>query len=252
MPAAMTSCPGVLALELIPEGAPGALSLALESAPLLGDAIANDLARLLPGVETLGLALAAALYDPAQLLRPGWPVHAELARMHQQAQRGGWMPAVTSFGATAGRMAAPVLEPDPRLIGSPLLLVPFVLVGHSADAAEVGAQMERDFEEKGLAEAATAILLNQAFSIKVEHARYLTLNDLCALTALQYEHAGLAPIWAIIECALLSPQRDERATLDDGTELHYRDGQVAIDGDADGLGYRRAAAILMAHGMAVA
>ena len=251
MPAALTSCPGVLALELIPEGAPGALSLPLESAPLLGDALANDLARLLPGVETMGLAVSAALYDPAQLLRPGWPVHAELARMHQQAQRGGWMPAVTSFGATAGRMATPVLEPDPRLIGAPLLLIPFVLVGHAADAQQVGALMERDFEEQGLADAASAILLNQAFSIRVEHARYLTLNDLCALTAMQYEHAGLAPIWAIIECALLSPHGEERQTLDDGTVLHYRERQVVMTGDEDGLGYRRAMAILMAHGLDV-
>lgn len=249
MPAVLTSCPGVLALELIPEGAPGALRLPLESAPLLGDAVANDLARLLPGVETMGLAVAGALYDQAQLLRPGWPVHAELARMHQQVPRGGWMPAVTCFGATAGRMAAPALEPDPRLLGSPLLLIPFVLVGHSADAMQVGARMERDFEEQGLAEAATAILLNQAFSIRIEHARYLTLNDLCALTALQYEHAGLTPIWTIIECALLSPEREERSVDDNGLQLHYRDRTVAIKGDAQGIGYRRAAAIFEAHGI---
>ncbi len=183
MAAVLTSCPAVLALELVPEGTPSALRLPLESAPLLGDAIANDLARLIPGVETMGLAVSAALYDQAQILRPGWPIHAELARMHQQAQRGGWAPAITSFGASAGRMAAPVLEPDARLIGSPLLLVPFVLVGHAADAKQVGAQMERDFEEKGLADSNTALLLNEAFSIRVEHARYLTHHDLCALTA---------------------------------------------------------------------
>ena len=47
---ALTSCPAVLAIELVPEGAPQALSLALESAHLLGEHIANDLARLLPGV----------------------------------------------------------------------------------------------------------------------------------------------------------------------------------------------------------
>lgn len=249
MPAVLTSCPAVLALELVPEGAPTSLRLPLESAPLLGDVIANDLARLLPGVETLGLAVAAALYDQAQILRPGWPIHAELARMHQQAQRGGWMPTITSFGASAGRMAAEVLEPDARLIGSPLLLVPFVLVGHHADAEQVGAAMERDFEEKGLADSKTALFVNEAFSIKVEHARYLTHHDLCALTAMQYEHAGFAPIWSILECALLSPEREERVTLDDGVTLHYRDGQVAISGDTQSLAARQARAILSAHGI---
>jgi hypothetical protein len=246
----LTSRPAVLAIELVPEGAPTALSLPLESAHLLGEHIGNDLARLLPGVETLGLAVAAAMYDPAQVLRPGWPMHAELARMHQQAQRGGWMPAITSFGASAGRMAAPVLEPDARLIGSPLLLVPFVLVGHAHDAEQVGALMERDFEEKGLADSATSLFLNEAFSIRAEHVRYLTLHDLCALTAMQYDHAGFAALWSIIECALLSPQRDERIELDGGVQIDYRAGRVAIRGDAAALAYRQAAAILTAHGLA--
>ena len=249
MSVALSSCPAVLAVELVPEDAPTALSLPLESAHLLGDAIANDLARLLPGIETMGLAVAAALYDQAQILRPGWPIHGELMRMHQQAQRGGWMPAITSFGASAGRMAAPVLEPDPRLIGSPLLLVPFTLVGHHHDAQQIGALMERDFEDKGLADSATSLFLNEAFSIRSEHARYLTCNDLCALAAMQYEHAGFAPIWSIIECALLSPQRDERVELDGDVQVDYRGGHVAVRGDAASLPFRQAAAILVAHGL---
>jgi len=249
MSVALSSCPAVLAIELVPEGAPKSLSLPLESAHLLGNTIANDLARLLPGVETMGLAVAAAMVDPAQVLRPGWPIHAELASMHQQAQRGGWMPSITSFGASAGRMAVPVLEPDPRLIGSPLLLVPFVLVGHAQDAGQVGARMERDFEEKGLADSATSLFLNEAFSIRTEHARYLTLNDLCAMTAMQYDHAGLAPIWSIIECALLSPDRDESSELEGGVRVDYRGGRVAIRGDAASIVYRQAAAILAAHGL---
>ncbi|HQW81093.1 MAG: hypothetical protein IPF83_00530 [Rhodanobacteraceae bacterium] len=249
MSAALSSCSAVLAVELVPEGAPTMLCLPLESAHLLGAAIGNDLARLLPGIETMGLAVAAALYDQAQILRPGWPIHRELMRMHQQAQRGGWMPAITSFGASAGHMATPVLEPDPRLIGSPLLLVPFTLVGHRHDVEQISALMERDFEEKGLADSATSLFLNEAFSIRSEHARYLTGNDLCALAAMQYEHVGFAPIWSIIECALLSPERDEHAVLDGGVQLHYRGGQLVMSGDAASSCYRQAAAILSAHGI---
>ena len=246
---ALTSCPAVLAIELVPEGGPTSLSLPLESAHLLGEKIANDLARLLPGVETMGLSVSAALYDVAQVLRPGWPIHAELALMHQQAQRGGWMPAITSFGASAGRMATPVLEPDARLIGSPLLLVPFVLVGHAHDAEQVSAAMERDFEEKGLADSATSLFLNEAFSIRTEHARYLTRHDLCALMAMQYEHAGFAALWSIIECALLSPGRDEAVDLDGGVHLDYRAGRLSVRGDAASPAFRQATAILAAHGL---
>ena len=246
---ALISCHAVLAVELVPEGGPKSLGLPLESAHLLGEKIGNDLARLLPGIETMGLAVSAALYDAAQVLRPGWPIHAELALMHQQAQRGSWMPAITSFGASAGRMAAPVLEPDARLIGSPLLLVPFVLVGHAHDAEQVGAAMERDFEEKGLADSATTLFLNEAFSIRTEHARYLTRNDLCALMAMQYEHAGFAALWSIIECALLSPGRDESVDLDGGVHVDYRGGRLSLRGDAASPGYRQAAAVLAAHGL---
>ena len=252
MSAALVSRPAVLAVELVPEGGPKALTLPLESAHLLGEHIGNDLARLLPGAETMGLAVAAAMYDPAQVLRPGWPIQAELARMHQQAQRGGWMPAITSFGASAGRMAAPVLEPDPRLIGSPLLLVPFALVGHGHDAEQVGAAMERDFEEKGLADSATSLFLNEAFSIRAEHVRYLTLHDLCALMSMQYDHAGFASLWSIVECALLSPGRDESVELEGGVGVDYRGGRIVIRGDATSLPYRQAAAILAAHGLTAA
>jgi hypothetical protein len=246
---ALSSLPAVLAVELVPERGPKSLSLPLESAHLLGEKIGNDLSRLLPGVETMGLAVSAALYDAAQVMRPGWPMHAELALMHQQAQRGSWMPAVTSFGASAGRMAAPVLEPDARLIGSPLLLVPFVLVGHAHDAETVGAAMERDFEEKGLADSATTLFLNEAFSIRTEHARYLTRHDLCALMAMQYEHAGFSALWSIVECALLSPDRDETVDLEGGVQADYRDGRLALRGDAASPAYRQAAAILAAHGL---
>lgn len=249
MPALLTACPALLALELKPEGAPTAFTLSMESAALLADAIANDLARLLPGVETMGLAVAAGLYDQAQILRPGWPVHGELMLMYQQAQRGDFLATIMSFGSAAGRMASELLEPDPQLVGSPLLLVPFVLVGHAMDAAQIGAQMERDFEEKGLAAAATAMLLQEAFSVQVEHARYLTHHDLCALAAMQYEHAGLEPIWRIVECALLAPQQSEQAELEDGVRLEYRDRQVLIAGDAQTLAYRQACAILGAHGL---
>ena len=116
-------------------------------------------------------------------------------------------------------------------------------------AAQIGAQMERDFEEKGLAAASTALLLNQALSIRVEHARYLTHHDLCAMTALQYAHAGLEAIWQILECALLSPEREERVALEGGASLHYRDGHIVLAGNVDHVNARQAMAILAAHGL---
>lgn len=65
--------------------------------------------------------------------------------------------------------------------------------------------------------------------MQVEHARYLTVHDLCAMTAMQYEHAGLAALWPLLEIALLSPSRE--AWLDAPPEplLHYAgNGQVRM------------------------
>ena len=80
-----------------------------------------------------------------------------------------------------------------------------------------------------MAGAGTALAMQEAFGLQVEHARYLTVHDLCALTAMQYEHAGLAPLWPLLETALLSPRRE--AWLDEAPEplLHYAgDGQVRM------------------------
>lgn len=247
----LSLCTGLLALELVPEGRPSGLSLPVESAHLLGDAITADLGRLLPGVEAMGLAVAAALYDPAQLMRPGWPLFAELARLYARTQQGAWTASVSCFGASAGRMADPALEPDASLIGSSLLLIPWVLVGADHDAARINAEMEENFSEKGLAEARTSLLLNEAFSIRVEHARYLTRLDLCAMTGMQYENAGLVELWSLIECALLSPQQTESVTTASGGRYRWQDGTVHQQSSGDPIEQRQFAAVLTAHGISI-
>ena len=55
-----------------------------------------------------------------------------------------------------------------------------------------------------MAGAQTALFAQSAFGAQIEHARYFSILDLCAMMALQYEHAGLAPLWPLLECALLS------------------------------------------------
>ena len=75
--------------------------------------------------------------------------------------------------------------------------------------------MEENLLEKGMAQAATAFFAQRAFNAPMEHARYLSLNDLLAMTAMQYEHAGIAPLWPLIESALLTPEREDKA---DGVE----------------------------------
>lgn len=197
---------GALALECSSPPLPQP-SLPRDVAAELAAHVASDLERLLPGVDQLDLAVAGAVFDPAELLRPGWPLHAALAELTARAPGERQAPRVLGFGAHAGQMPAG-LEPDPGLGEGSLRLVPFLLRGRPEVLAPVARSMEETLLDTGMAQAATALFAQQAFAGPLEHARYLSLHDLLALTQIQYEHAGLAPLWPLIETALLAPGQE--------------------------------------------
>ena len=274
---------GALALELTPGSAAARDALPQREAGELAAAIARDLAKFSAEAAALDLTTAGAHYDPVELLRPGWPIHRELDQLGARAP-GGKSPdsgRIIAFGSHQGRLPG-ALSPSPDYAGGPLRLVPWALAGAADTAREVGEACERDLMERGMAGADTALLAQEAFGLQVEHARYLTLHDLCALMAMQYDHAGLAPLWPVLETALLSPGRD--AWLDAPPEplLRYTDREARIalltpdawrarnaaPGDADGGGdadderlrrgfahyearQRQFAAVLRAHGVPV-
>ncbi|MDH5823303.1 hypothetical protein QFW77_09940 [Luteimonas sp. RD2P54] len=215
-----------LALELRPGSAAGSDALAQEQAGELGALIAADLAGFAAEATALDLVLVGAHYDPVELLRPGWPLHHELEQLSARApgERGG---RVIAFGAHQGRLPG-ALAPSPEHRGGPLRLLPLTLTGDPAVLAAVGAALEDDLMERGMAGAATALLAQETFGLQLEHVRYLTLHDLCAMTALQYEHAGLKPLWPLLETALLAP--GDEAWLDAPPEplLHYAGGEARI------------------------
>lgn len=263
-------CFGALALELSPEQASGRSVLERPEAERLAGFLARDLARLLPGVEALDGAFAAALFDPAELLRPGWPVHAALVGIAEVAPgaRGG---RVIAVGAHEGQMPSAALQPDARLEGGLLRLLPFALLGPADQVAAVGRQMEEALLETGMAQAHTALAAQDGFGLALEHARFLSLHDLCALTAAQYQHAGLEAIWRLIEAALLAPESEEWYADEHGVQALFHAGQVRVaDFSASAWNHRDGAeapdpeaytrhrraqrqllAILGAHGIAV-
>lgn len=221
---------GALALELTPGSPVQRDRLDQDQAGRLGMRMAGDLGRFHGEATALDLVLVAAHYDPVELLRPGWPVHRELGQLGARAPgdavagEGG---RVIAFGAHEGRLPGR-LAPDPDFTGGPLRLLPFVLDGDPAIAAGVREQFERDLVETGMASAETALLAQELFGLRVEHARYLTLHDLLAMTALQYEHAGLAPLWPLIEAALLAPADEEWLDAPPEPLVHYAAGEARI------------------------
>ena len=245
---------GALALETAEP--PRRPVLDRDAADTLGRHAAIDLQRLLPGVELLDLALAAAHFDPAELLRPGWPVHAALGELAQRvpgSERG----RVIALGAHGDAMPLPLLQPDPRLEGGPLRVLPLVLLGGSADLAGPARAMEETLLEKGMAGAATALFLQDAFGARLEHVRWLSLHDLVAMMAMQYEHAGLAGLWPLIEAALLAPASEESLDAPPEPRLRYAGGEAIMEPEpADAsraLRLRRGQlrAVLEVHGIPV-
>jgi hypothetical protein len=221
---------GALALELAPGSTATHVALAQRDAGTLAQRIARDLAGFAPAAAGLELVTVGAHYDAVELLRPGWPMHHELDQLAARAPlaaNDAGEGRVIAFGAHDGRLPG-ALSPSPDFAGGPLRLLPFVLGGDADTAAAVGAAFERDLMERGMAGADTALMAQELFGLRVEHARYLTLHDLLALMALQYDHAGLAPLWPVIEAALLAPDHVERIDAPPEPRLAWHDGQAHI------------------------
>lgn len=235
LPEAVTTL-GAVAIELGP-ATPERSALSQSQAGDWAVAVANDLARLVPASARLDFVLAAALYDPAELLRPQFPLHAELDQLAARApgQSGG---RVIAFGARDGELP-PRLAPDASLGGGPLRVVPFLLRGPVAEVQAVGAELEARLLDTGMADAGTALATQAAFGLRIEHLRYLTLHDLMAMMAMQYEHAGLAALWPVIEAALFGDAGEVFVDAPPEPLLRYADGRARIallDAEAWALG----------------
>ena len=220
------SCLGAFAIELSPGAEVGRSVLSPESAGALAALVARDLGKLVPEAAALDLGLVAALFDPVELLRPGYPLHAELERLVARAP-GAAGGRVIGFGAGPEGLPG-ALKPASVHAQGPLRLLPLLVRGDADAIAQVGDRMEQVLLDTGMAGADTALLAQEGFGTRIEHARLLTLNDLAAMMALQYEHAGLAPLWPLVETALLAP--DDEQWLDAPPEplARYAQGGVRL------------------------
>lgn len=267
---------GVFALELVGGSSPAAAALPQAQAGRLVELLARDLSKLVPGASALDLSFAAAHFDPAEVLRPGWPLHRRLDELRQRAPGREQGPRVIVFGADSdGKVPLPFAA-EAGLQGGQMRVLPFLLSG----APETVRALQENFEEvlldRGMAGADTALLAQEAFGAQIEHARYLTVHDLAAIMAMQYQNQGLQRLWPIIETALLAPDSEEWLDQPPEPLLRYAGGEVQIalldpaawrqrhaghvSGDAERLErayeyfqarQRQIAAVLEAHGIPV-
>ncbi len=230
----LQALPVVLALEPVSGQVLPHLSLSRDEAAALAQHVARDLQTLIPQVLDSRLAVVGAWFDTVELLRPGFPVWATLDELAQRVPRGR-TDHVVAFGSHQGQMPAPALQPASEFADGPMRLLPLSLLAPAALAAELSEQLELQLVGRGEAGALTADWLMRTLGIRLEHVRYLSRNDLLALTCVQYEHVNLAALWSLLETALLTPHREESVISAHGLALHYAQGTVRAQSPAQWL-----------------
>ena len=219
---------GLLALELAGGDAPQRAALDTEAAGQLAALVGRDLAKLVPQVPDLDFVFAAAHFDPAEVLRPGWSVHRRFAELLARAPGRDEGSRVLAFGADANGEVPMPLQASAELTGGGLRVVPFLLSGDTATVAAVREALEELLLANGMAQPDTALLAQNAFGAKIEHARYFTVHDLAAMMAMQYDNQGLGGLWPLIETALLAPEAEQWLDAAPEPLLRYAGGEARM------------------------
>lgn len=220
---------GVVALELAGGEQPGKAALGSEQAGELVALIGRDLTKLVPQVSELDLVFAAAHFDPAEVLRPGLPIHRRLEELQMRAPGRNHGARLLAFGADANGEIPLPLQADPALTGGALRLLPFVLAGgEAAVRQDVRDALEDVLLANGMAQPDTALLAQNSFAAQIEHARYFTVNDLAAMMAMQYDNQGLADLWPILETAMFAPNEEQWLDASPEPLLRYVGGEVRM------------------------
>ncbi len=220
---------GVLALELAGGQQPRKAALSSDQAGELAALVGRDLAKLVPQVSGLDLVFAAAHFDPAEVLRPGLPIHRRLEELQARAPGRNQGPRLLAFGADASGEVPLPLQADTGLVGGGLRVVPFVLTGTDTGLLqEARDALEEVLLANGMAQPDTALLAQTGFAAQIEHARYFTFNDLAAMMAMQYDNQGLADLWPLLETAMFAPGQEQWLEAPPEPLLRYVGGEVRM------------------------
>ena len=164
--------------------------------------LAADLKNLFPHISGCSLIAAGALFDQTQLLRPSYPVFNALESTSIRNGMDRFEPRLVSIAAQNGVMPDKDLQPLSDIPLAPLQLLPVVGQGPADLVSELGQSMEFRFLEEGQISAHSAAWMESAFSISVNHARFMTITDLNAMLRLQLEHYGFLSMWELLDAAL--------------------------------------------------
>lgn len=258
----------VLLLEAPPGPPPRRLDKT-EAQALLA-AIADDLGPALGGLEALQLLGLGSVFDPADLLRPGLPVHQALFSLVQGTRREApFQPGLVALGSDDGRYPIAALNPTRRALAGPLYVVPMIIAGPSAALELARAEAETRLMRMATVSTDVRKAVGDHFGLPAENASYATLTDLMALLKNSFDALDLEPVWSVLVQALYRAGQPERFENDSGltvdwtmdeAQLHFltldawgqrqpaADPKAVLAGYRQWLtAYRRAFAALEAH-----
>ena len=164
-----------------------------------------------------------------EVLRPGWPIHRRLEELQMRAPGRNQGPRLLAFGTDAEGDVPLPFQADATLVGGGLRVVPFLLTGNDvATTSAVADALEETLLANGMAHADTALMAQNTFGARIEHARYFTVNDLAAMMSMQYDNQGLAALWPLIETAIMAPGEDEWLNAAPEPLLRYTHGEARM------------------------
>ncbi|NND44059.1 MAG: hypothetical protein HKN58_01955 [Xanthomonadales bacterium] len=171
--------------------------------------LSTDLAALFGDIKSCALCMAGALYDQTELLRPTYPVFTCLEKLlNSSFGQQSFQPRLLSFGADAGRLPEPELQPSEQVPLGVLLVLPLVVGGDPDVVHPLAEEMESRFIEAGQLSAHSARAVEAQFGVRVNHARFMTLADLNAMLRMQLEHFGFLPLWELLDAAINDPDTE--------------------------------------------
>ncbi len=192
-------------LEISPEG-DGRRRLGRADSEALAEAVANDLARIIPEAAEGMLSVAGALFEPGELLRPGWPAWQAMTEIADSLiQRQGLASRLMALGAHQGSLPHSALNPPETAPEGLFLAIPMVLSVAPDHAQELSSRLEASLFEQGGLHPPTLAAIAQGSGYSPVHGQLLTRADLLALQQVQLDSAGLAAFWPLVEHALLEP-----------------------------------------------
>ena len=216
-------------LEIQP-GEPPRRTLDRHCAEQLAGHLAADLHRVVPAVDGGMLVLGACLFEPFELMRPGFPAWAALDELAESTLRErGFEPRIMAIGSHRGHMPHAGLQPPKDAPQGQFLALPMTLICSREEAEALEQNLENALFERGNIDPPARALLAETAGLDSVHGQLLTLADLIALQHVQLDGAGLGGFWPVVERILVEDGHDQEHQLPAGLSARWDAQERRVD-----------------------